>query len=110
MSDKTYRVITHGRFGALTDEQRAALIARAGDHDLYSAQFTAKGTVTYEPALLAFTFRCVVPATGETRESEVLREAESLAATAIGELGGTFTDLRSSATDQSAIKIKRKGR
>ncbi|GAA2037861.1 DUF6204 family protein [Catenulispora yoronensis] len=113
MSPKTYQVITHGKFDVLTDEQRAALIAQADDHDLYKARFTEEGTVTYEPALLTFTFRCLVPATEETGEADVadvLSKAEHLAAAAIAELGGTCGDLRSAATDLSGIKIKRKGR
>ena len=110
MNRKTYQVITHGKFAALTDEQRALLIAQAGDHDLFKARFTEEGTVTYEPTLRTFTFRCLIPATEEDTEALVLGKAEELAADAVRKLGGSYRDLRSVSTDLSSIKVKRKGR
>ncbi|BAJ32810.1 MULTISPECIES: DUF6204 family protein [Kitasatospora] len=110
MSGTTYQVITHGKFAELTDEQRASLVAQAGDHDLFKARFTEEGTVTYEPALLTFTFRVLIPATDDDTEELVLGQAEELAAAAVQGLGGTYRDLRSVSTDLSKIKIKRKGR
>ncbi|MEU9567184.1 DUF6204 family protein [Streptomyces sp. NPDC048161] len=110
MSDTTYQVITHGKFGELTDGQCAPLIAQAGEHDLFKAGFTEEGTVTYEPALLTFTFRVLIPATEEDTEDLVLGQAEELAAAAIRKLGGEYRDLRSVSTDLSKIKDKRKGR
>lgn len=107
MTHTTYRVLTHGRFGPLTGEQRAALIARAGEHGLLAARFTGEGTVTYDPSLLSFTFRCVVDAEGEPG---ALGAAEERATAAVAALGGTCAGLRSTATDMSAVKINRKGR
>jgi hypothetical protein len=110
MSGTTYQVITHGKFADLTDEQRASLVAQAGEHDLFKARFTEEGTVTYEPALLTFTFRVLIPATEDDTEDLVLGRAEKLAAAAIHELRGEYRDLRSVSTDLSKIKVKRKGR
>ncbi|MFJ9844312.1 DUF6204 family protein [Kitasatospora sp. NPDC101155] len=76
MSGTTYQVITHGNFAELTDEQRASLVAQAGEHDLFKARFTEEGTVTYEPALLTFTFRVLIPATADDTEDLVLGRAE----------------------------------
>jgi hypothetical protein len=110
MSGTTYQVITHGKFAELTDEQRASLIDQAAEHDLFKARFTEEGTVTYEPALLTFTFRVLIPATEEDTEELVLGRAEELAAAAILKLGGEHRALRSVSTDLSQIKVKRKGR
>ncbi|MFE4336374.1 DUF6204 family protein [Streptomyces sp. NPDC056831] len=110
MSGTTYQVITHGKFAELTDEQRASLIDQAGEHDLFKARFTEERTVTYEPALLTFAFRVLIPATEEDTEELVLGQAEELAAAAIRKLGGEYRDLRSVSTDLSKIKVKRKGR
>ncbi|MFE6051650.1 DUF6204 family protein [Kitasatospora sp. NPDC056446] len=110
MSGTTYQVITHGKFAELTDEQRASLVAQAGEHDLFKARFTEEGTVTYEPALLTFTFRVLIPAGDQDTEDLVLGQAEELAAAAIHKLGGSYRDLRSVSTDLSKIKVKRKGR
>ncbi|MFJ2781024.1 MULTISPECIES: DUF6204 family protein [unclassified Kitasatospora] len=110
MSRKTYQVITQGKFAPLDDEQRAALLAQADEHDLMKARFTEEGTVTYDRALLTFTFRVLVPATPEDKPEIVLEKAEKLTAEAVRRLGAGFRDLKSRSTDLDSIKIKRKGR
>ncbi|MFJ8686964.1 DUF6204 family protein [Micromonospora wenchangensis] len=106
MAEKTYQVIVRGRFAPLGDEQRAALLARADEHDVFQAKFTEEGTVTYERSLLGFTFRCLVPATREEAEAVVIGRAEALAATAVAELGAGHRDLTSVSTDLDDIKIR----
>ncbi|MEV4844839.1 DUF6204 family protein [Micromonospora matsumotoense] len=106
MAGKTYQVIVRGKFAPLGDEQRAALLARADEHEVFQARFTEEGTVTYERSLLAFTFRCLIPATGEDAEAVVIGRAEALAAAAIAELGAGHRDLRSVSTDLDNIKIR----
>ncbi|WP_329110189.1 DUF6204 family protein [Micromonospora sp. NBC_01699] len=110
MSSKTYQVIVRGKFAPLDDGQRARLLAEAEEHNLFQARFTLDGTVTYERALLMFTFRCLVPATEEEKEAVVIGRAEALAAAAIRALGADFQDLESVATDLDSIKIRRRGR
>ncbi|MFB6392140.1 DUF6204 family protein [Polymorphospora lycopeni] len=108
MAHKTYQVIVRGRFAPLDGEQRTALLARADEHDVFRARFTEEGTVTYERSLLAFTFRCVVPAAEEDTEAVVIGKAEALAAAAVSKLGAGYRDLRSVSTDLDDIKIRRR--
>jgi len=110
MSRKTYQVIVRGRFAPLDDDQRAKLLAEADKHDLLQARFSEEGTVTYEPSLLAFTFRCVVAATEEDKPAVVVGKAETLAAVAVRGLGAECRDLASVSTDMDSIKIRRRGR
>ncbi|SIR94812.1 DUF6204 family protein [Micromonospora avicenniae] len=108
MARKMYQVIVRGKFAPLDDEQRAALLAKADEHDVFRAKFTEEGTVTYERSLLAFTFRCVVPATEEEKEAAVIGRAETLAAAAVRKLGADYRDLKSVSTDLENIKIRRR--
>ena len=110
MSRKSYQVIVYGKFTPLDDDQRAALLAVADEHDLFRAKFTEEGTVTYERTLLTFTFRCVVKADEEDKTTEIVARAEELATTAVRALGADVRDLRSVSTDLETIKIKRRGR
>ncbi|BCL16037.1 DUF6204 family protein [Micromonospora sagamiensis] len=109
MARKSYQVIVRGRFAPLDDEQRAALLAKADEHDLLRAKFTEEGTVTYERSLLAFTFRCVVPATEEDDDAVVIGRAEALAVAAVRQIGADYRDLRSVSTDLDNIRIRRRG-
>ena len=106
MQSKTYQVIVHGRFGPLDDVQRTRLLAEAPAHDLFQARFTEDGTLTYEPPLLAFTFRCLVPADESDKEAAVLAKAEALATAAVSELGAEPSNLRSVATDLATVKVR----
>ncbi|MBW4702283.1 MULTISPECIES: DUF6204 family protein [unclassified Micromonospora] len=110
MAGKTYQVIVRGKFAPLGDVQRAALLARADEHEVFRAKFTEEGTVTYERSLLAFTFRCLIPATEEDGEAVVIGRAETLAAAAVAALGVDHRDLRSVATDLDDIKIRHRAR
>jgi hypothetical protein len=110
MSRTTYQVITQGKFAPLTDEQRAALLARVDDHGVLNARFTEEGTVTYDRSLYAFSFRVLIPATDKDTERVVLAKAEERATATVRELGADCRDLRSVSTDLASIKIRRKGR
>jgi hypothetical protein len=57
MSIRIHRVVVRGQFADLTDEQRAALLAEADDHEIFRAAYTADGTFTYERNLVAYQFR-----------------------------------------------------
>jgi hypothetical protein len=52
-----HRVVVRGHFADLTSDQRAALLAEAGDHGFDSVTYTEWGTFIYEPNLVAFNFR-----------------------------------------------------
>ncbi|MCX5121745.1 DUF6204 family protein [Micromonospora sp. NBC_00362] len=108
MTRKTYQVIVRGKFAPLGDEQQAALLAKADEHDVFQAKFTEQGTVTYERSLLTFTFRCLVPANEEDKEAIVIGKAEALAAAAVSGLGADYRDLKSVSTDLDSIRIRRR--
>ncbi len=58
MSSRQFRIIVRGAFGELSDEQRAQLLAEAGEHDVLFAAFTPEGHLTYDVAARPFfTFR-----------------------------------------------------
>lgn len=105
-----YQVIVRGKFAQLDADQRAALLARADDHDLLTARFTEEGTVTYDRSLVAFNFRCLISAESSDSESAVVGRAEKLATTAIRDLGADCRDLRSASSDLDNVKIRRKKR
>lgn len=60
-----YRVIVRGQFRNLVPATRARLLAEVGDHNIFSSAFTAVGTFTYEPALVAFNLRYEVRIRGD---------------------------------------------
>ncbi len=54
---KVYRVVVRCQFDGLDDDQRAALLAEADDHDFLKSAFTEWGTFTYDRRLVAFNLR-----------------------------------------------------
>lgn len=54
---KIYRTVVRGHFLGLDDATRAALVADAAQHDYFHSAFTADGTLTYDPQLVAFNLR-----------------------------------------------------
>ncbi|MER5703146.1 DUF6204 family protein [Micromonospora sp. NPDC002296] len=109
MSSNTYKVIVRGKFAPLTEEQRASLLARADEHDLFAARFTDEGTVTYERPLRIFTFRCLVPVTPDDSEAVVFGKAEEAATAAVRKLGADSSDLHSVSSDLEDM-LRRRGR
>lgn len=69
METRRYRTIVRGRFGSLTSEQRAALLAEANQHDALKAEFTEVGTFTYDRALAFFAFRYQFEVTGDSADT-----------------------------------------
>jgi hypothetical protein len=54
---KIYRAVVRGHFSEIDDATRAALVAAADEHDYFHSAFTADGTFTYDPQLVAFNVR-----------------------------------------------------
>ena len=69
METRRYRVIVRGRFGPLTAERKAALLADAPAHDALKAEFTEGGTLTYDRALTFFAFRYQFDVTAESADA-----------------------------------------
>lgn len=112
METRRYRVIARGRFGPLTDAQRADLLAEAPAHDALKAQFTEEGTLTYDRALAFFAFRYQFDVDGDsadacdaeapvTGELKALEDLERLGLTARdGKLTVTVTCLSEMRTER----------
>jgi hypothetical protein len=69
MATKVHRVVVRGHFDALTDEQRAALLAEIDDHDIFKAAYTEWGSFTYEKNLVWFNLRYEVRTEDEDADS-----------------------------------------
>jgi hypothetical protein len=80
MPQRTLRITVRGSFRDLTDNQRAELRARAAEHDVLRASFTAEGDLSYDvDARPFFTSRFL--SEGETEE-DVARAVASAEADA----------------------------
>lgn len=106
--EHTYRVLVRGRFTDLDDAGRARLLAAADEHDMLTSGFTEDGALTYDRALDFFSFRVQLRGTVETTDRAVCDRGLALAASAVGEFGVDFRDLRASATDLDLIKVRRR--
>lgn len=108
---RTFRVIVRGFFDGLTPAQRAELQARAAEHDVFSAAFTAEGTMTYELGPRdAFNFR--VQDTGEAEE-DILVATEYAQEKAVAWLtarGYGYKNLRATAQDLSLAPLGKRQR
>lgn len=100
---RIFRVTVRGWFDRLTDEQRAALLAIADEHDTVSVgAFTEAGTLTYERSLHTFTFRVQLRAEGDDAEAKVLEEATQRATAEVEALGVAHRDVRAAAVDMAS--------
>lgn len=111
MSTREFRVTVRGVFDGLTSEQRAELLAEAEAHDIYHAEFTAEGHVTYDIAARpAFTFRFLE--SGEQAEdiTAATGRAEAAAAAWLSQRGYGYKNLRSQATDMADAPLSKRQR
>ncbi|MGG2459683.1 DUF6204 family protein [Streptomyces sp. RGM 3693] len=106
----TYRVIVRGKWDNLTEEARAKLLAEVAEHGLAQMRFTAEGSLSYDTALHAFSYRYVIVADAEYGEEMAAALGEEKAAGALRAAGLGYRELRSTATDMDTMKINRKGR
>ncbi|WP_017593065.1 DUF6204 family protein [Nocardiopsis potens] len=107
---QTYRATVRGRFDGLGEEARAALLAAADEHDMYSAAFTEAGTLTYDRALSWFSFRCEVRVSPEEGAEAAEERAGALARRSVAAFGAGHRDLRCDLVDMDQIKVHRKVR
>ncbi|KUL54770.1 hypothetical protein ADL22_02525 [Streptomyces sp. NRRL F-4489] len=106
----TYRVIVRGKWDNLTAEARAKLLAEVDDHGLGQMAFTPEGSLTYDTALHAFSYRYVIVSDAEYGEEMAAALGEEKAEAALKAAGLGFRELRATATDMDTMKINRKGR
>ncbi|GAA2793287.1 DUF6204 family protein [Saccharopolyspora taberi] len=111
MTDHTHRVIVRGRFDALDDTARTALLDAADAHDstdVFNARFSADGNLTYDRRLTGFTLRCEITLPRDAGTGDLRARAEALLAAALAPFGCGHRDLDIRATDMDEIKIRRR--
>src|SRR5690349_20679202 len=111
MSERTIRVTVRGSFDALTDAQRADLLAHAAEHDVAFAAYTAEGSLTYDIAARPFfTFRVAETVESEQDIPAAVARAEAAAAAHLSGRGLGFKNLSSQAADMSQVPLGKRGR
>ena len=111
MTTRTFRITVRGVFVALSEQQRAGLLADAAEHDVLAAAFTPEGHLSYDVAARpAFTFRFLEH--GEDEEDVLLaaERAESAARAWLEGRGYGYKDLRSQAQDMSQAPMGKRQR
>ncbi|MGA5298662.1 DUF6204 family protein [Nucisporomicrobium flavum] len=111
MTSRTIRVTVRGAFDALTDAQRAELLAAAAEHDVAFAAFTADGSMTYDIAARPFfTFRYAETVDEERDIPAVTARAQAAAERWCSARGYGFKNLSAQAVDLSQTPLGSRGR
>jgi uncharacterized protein DUF6204 len=88
MSLRTLRITVRGSFRNLTGDQRAELRARATEHDVLRASFTAKGHLAYDvDARPFFAYRFLYEAESDEDVARAVASAEAAAHAALQRRG-----------------------
>ncbi len=108
MATRIYRVVVRGHFHGLDEEQRANLRAAAADHEIFKSAYTRDGTLTYEPNLVAFSFRYEMREPDDTlsdaeAESAVIDAAKAKARASLDVMGVEHRHLRATATNMADV-------
>jgi hypothetical protein len=111
VTTRTFRVIVRGVFAALSEQQRAALLAEADRHDILTAAFTPEGHLSYDIAARpAFTFRFAETGEQEQDIGPATERAEAAARAWLDERGYGYKDLRAQAEDLSQAPMGKRRR
>ncbi|MET8413301.1 DUF6204 family protein [Streptomyces sp. NPDC005195] len=111
MSTRTFRITVRGVFDGLGTDQRSELLARAAEHDVLRAAFTADGHLSYDlAARAAFTFRFLDSGEDEEDILEATERAEEAAKAWLTRRGYHYKNLRSSAEDLSQAPLGKRQR
>jgi hypothetical protein len=106
MSTRIFRVVVRGHFHDLDSEQRENLLAAAANHDIFKSAYTAAGTLTYEPNLVAFSFRYELRDSDDApvgAEERVIEAAMAKARESLDIMGVDHRHLRATATNMSDV-------
>jgi hypothetical protein len=98
--------VVRGHFQGLDAEQRTNLVAEAPNYDIFKSAYTANGTLTYEPNLVAFSFRYEVRDSDdapEGAERRVIEVAVAKARASLDAMGVDYRHLRATATDMATV-------
>jgi hypothetical protein len=99
-------VVVRGHFHDLDAQQRANLKAQADNYEIFKAAYTADGTLTYEPSLVAFSFRYEIRDSDESpagAEDRVIEAAMAKARVSLDTMGVDYRHLRATATDMATV-------
>src|SRR5690349_9165916 len=111
MTTRTIRITVRGAFDGLTDDQRTGLLARAAEHDVAFAAYTAEGSLTYDVATRPFfTFRFAATVEEEQEIPAAVVRAEAAAGAWLTERGYAFKNISSQAVDMSQVPLGKRGR
>jgi hypothetical protein len=104
MPVRVHRVVVRGQFAELTHDQRAALLAEVDDHRIFLAAYTDRGTFTYEPNLVAFSFRYELRTDDEAEPGpDPVEVGLGRARAQLDEWGLGSKHLRATATDMATM-------
>ena len=103
MSLHIFRATVRGHFADLDDETRARLLAEVDDHSIFRSAYTAAGTFSYEPNLVAFNFRYEIRARGDDPQVTAEASARHLAEGHLREAGIGHKHLRVNVVDMADI-------
>jgi hypothetical protein len=109
MSERTFRVTVRGAFDALTEAQRAELLARAAEHDLLDAKFLPEGHLSYDLAMRPFfTFRFLETGQEEADIAAACERARTAAELWLDERGYGSKNLKVSAEDMATVPLAKR--
>lgn len=98
-----YRVLVRGRFGDLDPATRDRLLADADSHSVFDAEFTPKGTLTYDRRLVGFTFRYEMRESGDDPLGAVTARAIEQASSDLDCAGIAHGELSVAASDMADV-------
>jgi hypothetical protein len=111
VSTHTFRITVRGFFDALTEPQRAELLAEAEEHDILRASYTVEGHLTYDlSARDAFTFRFLEGSEPPADMTTAAKRAETAAVTWLTGRGYGFKNLRTQAADVADAPLSKRQR
>jgi hypothetical protein len=109
MSERTFRVTVRGAFDGLTEEQRAALLARAAEHDVLDSKFLPEGHLSYDLAMRPFfTFRFLETGQEEADITAACTRAQTAAELWLDGRGYGYKNLKVSAEDMANMPLAKK--
>jgi hypothetical protein len=111
MSLRTLRITVRGSFRDLTDAQRAQLRARAAEHDVLRASFTAEGHLAYDvDARPFFTYRFLHEGENDEDVGRAVAGVEAAARSALEHQGLEYQLRRTHVQDLSQAPLSKRQR
>ena len=111
MSPRSFRVTVRGSFEALSDQQRAELLADAAQHDMLFAAFTPEGHLSYDLRTRPFfTFRFLESGESADDLPAAIARAEATARAWLEDRGYGYRIVKTQGEDLAEAAIGRRQR